>query len=159
MFLVTFKGHWDYHPLSPLTLLFSFSVVSDSLQPHGLQHARLPFPSLSPRVCSDSCPLSRWCHPPILSSLTPFCPQSFPTSGSFPRSWLFALDGQSIGALASVLMNIQGWFPLGLTGLISFLSKGLWRVSGTTVGKHQFFSLSLPYGPNSHIHTWLLEKS
>ena len=96
--------------------------MSDSLRPHGLQHAKLPCPSLSPRVCSNSCPLSRWGHPIISSSVTPFssCHQSFPASGSFPMSHLFASNGQSIEALASVLpMNIRGWFPLKLTGLIS----------------------------------------
>ena len=111
-------------------LLFSCSVVSNSLQPHGLQHGRLPCPSVSPGVSSDSCPLSQWCHPTILTSFIPFssCPQSFPASETFLMSWLFASNGQSIGAsvLASVLpMNIQGWFPLGLTGLISLQSKGL----------------------------------
>ena len=104
----------------------------DSLQTHGLQHARLPCPSLSPRVCSNSCPLSLWCHPTI-SSVTPFssCPQAFPASGSFPMTWIFASSSKSIGVSASasvLLMNIQGWFPLGLTGLISLLSKGLSRV-------------------------------
>ena len=113
-------------------LLFSRSVVSDSLWPHGLQHARLPCPS-SPGACSNSHPLSRWCHPTILSSVTPFSPclQSLPASGSFLMSWLFASGGQSFGvsASASVLpMNIQGWFPLGLIDLISLQSKGLSRV-------------------------------
>ena len=112
--------------MSACVLLFSHSVVSDSLQTHGLQHARLPCPSLSPGVCSTSCPLS---HPAILSSIAPFSsfPQSFSASGSFPMNWFFTSDDQSIGASApaSVLpMNIQGWFPLGLTGLISLLSKG-----------------------------------
>ena len=102
----------------------------DSLWPHALQHARLPCPSPSPRVCSNSCPLSQWCHPTMSSSVVPFssCPQYFPASRSFPMSWLFASDGQSAGASASASvlpMNIQGWFPLGLTGLISLLSKGL----------------------------------
>ena len=106
-------------------LLFNRSVVSDSLRPHGWQHARFPCPSPPPGICSVSSPLSPWCHPAILSSVAPFsCLQSFPASGSFPVSLLFASGGQSIGALASVLpMNIQGWFPLGLTGLISLLSK------------------------------------
>ena len=119
--------------------------MPDSLQPHGLQHARLPYPSLSPGVCSNSCPLSQWCSLSISSSVAPFsfCLQSFPASGSFPMSWLFASGGQSIGAsaLASVFpMNIQDWFPLGLAGLI-LLSKGLSRVfSSTTIWKHQFFS-------------------
>ena len=108
------------------TLLFSCSVVSDSSQPHGLPHTRLLCPSPSPGACSDSCPLSRWCHPTISFSVAPFfsCPQSFPTLESFPMSRLFALGGQSIGASASVLpMNIQGWFSLGLTGLVSLLSR------------------------------------
>ena len=142
-------------------MLFSCSVMSDSLWPYGLQHTRLPCPSLSPRVCSNSCSLSRWCHPTISSSVTHFsCHQSFPASGSFPVSWLFASGSQSNGASASVLtMNIQGWFPSGLTGMISLLSKGLSRVfSITTVWKHQFFSAQPSLLSNSHIYTWLLEK-
>ena len=104
--------------------------MSNSLQSHGLQHARLPCPSPTPRACSNSCPLNQWCHPPISSSVIPFstCLQSFPASGTLPMSRLFALGGQSIGASASasvLLMYIQDWFPLGLTGLISLLSKGL----------------------------------
>ena len=111
--------------------------MSSSLRPHGLQHTRLPCPSLSPRICSNSSPLSWWYHLLILCPHFSFCPQSLPASESFPMSWLFASGGQSIGALASVLpMNIQGWFPLGLTGLISLQSKGLSRVfSNTTVQK------------------------
>ena len=104
------------------------SVMSDSLQPHGLQLTRLPCPLLSPQVCSNSCPLSQWWHPTISSSVVPIssCPQSFPASGSFPISWLSASGGQSIGASASVLpMNIQAWFPLEFTFLISLLSLGL----------------------------------
>ena len=102
------------------TLLFNCSVVFDYLQPCGLQQARLPCPSLSPRVCSNSCPLSQWCHPIISSSVVPFssCPQSFPASGSFPMSQFFASGGQSIGASvsASVLpTNTDGWFLSGLT--------------------------------------------
>ena len=112
-------------------------------------------------VCSNSCPLSLWCHPTISSSVAPFssCLQSFPESGSFSMSWLFASSGQSIGALASVLlMNIKDWFPLGLTGLISLQSKGLPRVfSSTTIRKHQFFSIQPSLWSNSHICTWLLE--
>ena len=102
--------------------------MSDSLWPYGLQHARLPCPSLSPWVCSNSCPLSHWCHPTISPSTTAFffCFQSFPASGSFPMIQLFKLHDQSIGDLASVLpMSIQCWFPLGLTGLRSLQSKGL----------------------------------
>ena len=108
--------------------------MSDSLWPHEQQHNRLPCPSLSLRVCSDSCPLNRWCHPTIPSSIAPLssCPQSFPASGSFPMSWLFASGGLSIGASASASVlpvNNQGWFPLGLTGFISLLSRGLSGVS------------------------------
>ena len=115
-----------------LLLLFSHSVVSDSLQPHVLQHARLPCSSPSPGACSNSCPLSWWCHPIFSSSVVPFssCLLSFPAWGSFPVSQLFPSGGQSTGAsaLASVLpMNIQDWFPLGLTGLISLQSKGLFK--------------------------------
>ena len=137
--------------------------MSDSLWPHGLQHARLPCPSPSHRVCSISCPLSRWCYPTISSFVVPFssCLQSFLASGSFPMSWLFPSDGQSIGTSALVFpMNIQDWFPLGLTGLVFLLSKGLLRVfSSTTVQKHQFFSTQPSLWSNSHIHTWLLEKT
>ena len=137
-------------------------VVSDSLLPHGLQHPSLPRPSPSPWVSSKSCPLSRWCHPTSSSSVTPFssCPQPFPASGSFPMSQLFSSGDQSIGASASVLpMNIQGWFPLGLTGWISLQSKGLSKVfSSATVGKPQFFSAQPSLWSNSHICTWLLEK-
>ena len=147
--------------LSLFSVQFSCSVVSDSLWPHGLQHARLPCPSPTPIVYSNSCPLSRWCHPTISSSVVPFSHlQSFPASGSFPMSQFFTSGGQSIGASASVLpMNIQNWFPLGLTGLIFLQSKGLSRVfSNTIVQKHQFFGNQLSLYSNPHIHTWLLEK-
>ena len=125
---------------------FSRSVVSDSLQPHGMQLARLSCPSPTPRAYSNSCPLSRWCHPAISSSVVPFstCLQSFPASGSFSMSWFFAAGGQSIGVSASTSvlpMNIQDWFPLWWTGWISLQSKGLLRVfSNTTDQKHQLFS-------------------
>ena len=125
--------------------------MSDSLRPYGLQNARLSGPSLSPGVCSNSCPLSQWCLPTISSSVTPFrsCPQSFPASGCFLMSQLFASFGQSIGASASVSvlpMNIQDWFPLGWTGWISLQSKGLSRVfSNTTVQKHQIFGPQLSF--------------
>ena len=201
--------------LVSLLLLFSSSVVSDSLWPHGLQHARLPCPSPTPETCSNSCPSSqwchltisssvvpfsclqsfpasvslpvsqffasggqsigvsssvlpvnRWCHPTISSSAVPFsCLQSFPASGSFLVSQLFTSDGQGIGATASASasvlpMNIQDWFTLGWTGWISLLSKGLLRVfSNTTVQKCQFFSTHLSLWSNSHIYTWLLEKT
>ena len=122
--------------------------MSDFLWPHGLQHARLPCPSPSPRLCSNSCPLSQWCHPTISSSVIPFfCLQSFPASGPFLMSQLFASGGQNIGASASVSvfpMNIQNWFPLGLTDLISLQSKGLSRVQ-----KHQFFGTQLSLWSNS----------
>ena len=127
--------------------MFCCSVAKSclTLGRHGLQHSRLPCPSPSPRVCSNSCPLSHWCHPSISTSVAPFssCPQSFPTSGSFPVSQLFKSGGQSIGASASASVlptNIQDWFPLGLTGLIPLLSKKLSRdFFNTTVQKHQFF--------------------
>ena len=144
---------------------FNHSVVSSSLRPHRLQHARLPCPSPTLRACSNSCPLCQWCHPTILSSVIPFssCLQSFPASVSFPMSQFFASGGQRIGvsASASILpMSIQDWFPLGLTGLISLQSKELSRVfSNTIVQKHQFFGIQLSLWSNSHIHTWLLEKS
>ena len=146
-------------------LLFSSSVTSDSLQPHEPQHARLLSPLLSPRVCSNSCPLSWWCHPTISASVVPFssCPQSFPASGSFPLSRPFTSGGDQkteASASASVLpMNIQGWFPLGLTGLISFQSKGLSRVfSSTIVQKDQFFGVQPSLWFNCHIRIWLLEN-
>ena len=143
--------------------------MSDSLRPHGRQHSS---PSPTPGAHSNSCPLSRWCHPTISSSVVPFSShrQSFSASGSFQMSQIFASGGQRIGhytpgsigvsALASVLpMNSQDWFPLGLTGLTFVLSKWLSRVfSNTTVQKHQFFGAQLSSQSNSYIHTWLLEK-
>ena len=129
--------------------------------PHELQHSRLPYPSPAPGACSNSCPLSRSCRPTISSSDVPFsfCLQSLLASGYFPMSDTFTSGGWSSGASASVLpMNIQDWFPLRLTGLISLLFKGLSRVFNTTVQKHQFFSTQLSLWSNSHIHTWLLEK-
>ena len=110
--------------------------MSDSFRSRGIQHARLPCPSPTPRACSNSCPLSRWCHPSISSSVVPFSPclQSFPASGSFPVSQLFTSGGQSIGVSASVSvlpMNIQDWFPLGWTGWISLRFKELSRVFST----------------------------
>ena len=157
-------------PHSLLTLYFvlkyrlsvqsSPSVTSNSLQPHGLQHARPPCLSPTPRVYSNSCPLSRWCHPTISSSVGPFssCLQSFPASESFQISQFFALGSQSIGvsASASVLpMNSQGWFPSGVTGLIYWLSRFF---SSTTIRKHQFFVAQPSLWSNFHICTWLVEK-
>ena len=154
-----------YHILlSFSSVQFSLSVVSNSLQWHKLQHARLPCPSPTPEACSNSSPLIRWDHPTISSSVVPFstCLQSFPASGSFPISQFFASGGHSIGASASatvLTMNIQEWFPLGLTHLISLQSEGLSKVfSNTTVQKHQFFSAKLSLWSISHIHTWLLEQ-
>ena len=143
---------------------FSLSVMSDSLQPHGLQHARPPCPSPTPRVYSNSRPWSQWCHPTISSSVVPFSSrlQAFPASGSFQMTQLFTSGGQNIGVSASTSvlpMNIQDWSPLGWTGWISLQSKGLSRVfSNTTVQKHQFFGVQLSSQSNSHIHTWPLEK-
>ena len=125
--------------------LFSRTIMSDSLWPQRLQHTRLPCPLLSSGVYSDSCPLNQWCHPIISSSVVPFssCLQSFPASGSYMMSQVFTLGGQIIRASASpsvLPMNIQGWFPLGLTGLLSLQSKGLSKVFfNTTVQKHKCF--------------------
>ena len=147
-----------------LLSLFSCSVVPNSLWPHGLQHPMLPCPSLSPGIFSNSCSLSWWCHPTISSSVIPFFSylQSFPASGSFQMSQLFASGGQSIGASASawvLSMNIQDWVPLGLTGLITLQSKGLSRdFSNTTVQKHWFFSAQPSLWSNSHICTGPLRK-
>ena len=142
-----------------------FSSVAQlclTLQHHELQHARPLCPSPTPGVHSNSCALSRWCHPAISSSVIPFssCPQSLPASEAFPMSQLFAWGGQSIGISASVLpMNTQDWSPLGWTGWISLQSKGLTRVlSNTTVQKHQFFGAQPSSQSNSHIHTWPQEK-
>ena len=133
--------------------VFNHQVVSDSLWPSGLQHTRFSCPSLSLGVFSNSSPVSRCCYPTISSSVAPCssCPLSFSASGSFPVSWLFTSGGQSTvaSASASVLpVNIQSWFPLGLTGLVFLLSTGLSRVfSSTTVWRHQFLALSLLSGP------------
>ena len=143
---------------------FSHSVMSSSLQPHGLQHVRPSCPSPTPRVDSNSSPLSQWCHPTISSSVIPFSShlQSFPASGLFQMSQLFALGSKSIRVSASTSvfpMNIQDWSPLGWTGWISLQSKGLSKVfSNTTVQKHRFFGAQLSLLSNSHIHTWLLEN-
>ena len=146
------------------SIRFSCSVMFNSLWPHGLQHARLPCPSPTPRAYSNSCPSSLWCHPTVSSSVVPFssCLQFFPAPGFFPMSQFFTSGGQSTGVSTSasvLLMNIQDWFSLGLTGWISLQSKGLSRVySNTTVQKHQFFGIQLSSWSNSHIHTWPLEK-
>ena len=138
---------------------FSRSVVSKSLRPHGLQHARPPCPSLTPGVYSNSCPLNRWFSVIFFSS----CLQSFPESESFPVSQFLASGGQSIEASASASvfpLNIQGWFPLGWTGWISLKSKGLSRVfSSTTTCRHHFFGAQPFLLSNLHSCTWLLEKT
>ena len=147
--------YWNKHSVQ-----FSYSVLSDSLQPHGLNHTRLPCPSPTPKACSNSCPLSWWCHPTISSSVVPCssCLQSSPASGSFPMSQFFALGGPSIRASASVLpVNIQDWFLLEWTGWISLQSKGFSRVfSNTIVQSINSLVLSFLYRPT--LHTWLLEK-
>ena len=144
-------------------LQFSRSVVSDFLQPNGLQHTRSPCPSPTPGVYSNSCPLTWWCHPTISSSVIPFSHlQPFPALGSFQMSQFFASGSQSIGVSASTSilpMNIPDWFPLGWTVWISLQSKRFSRVfSNTVVQKHQFFGAQRPSQSNSHIHTWPLEK-
>ena len=147
----TTSGTWEAHgEPSPCQMLgawifslrtsvqFSCSVVSDSLWPHGLQHTRPPCPSPNPRVYSNSCPLSQWCHPTISSSVVPFssCLQSFPASGSFPMSQFFTSGGQNVGASASVLpKSIQDWFPLGLTGWISLHLRDSQQSSPTPLFK------------------------
>ena len=143
---------------------FSCSVMSNSLWPHGLQHSRPPCPSPTPRVYSNSWLLSQWSHETVSSFIVPFSShlQSFPPSGSYQMSQFFASGGQSIGVSASTSVppvDIQDWFPLGWTGWISMLFKGLSRVfSNTTVQKHQFFSVQPSPQSNSHIHTWPQEK-
>ena len=141
---------------SILLLLFSRSVAHSATD--GLQHTRLPCPSPIPKACSNSRPSSQWCHPTISSSVVAF----FSCLQSFQMSHLLASGGQSIGVSASasvLLMNIQDWFPLGLTGLISLQSKVLSRVfSNTAVQKHQFFGTQFSLWSNCLIHIWLLEK-
>ena len=146
------------------SIQFNHSVMPDSLQPRWLQHARPPCPSPTARVYSNSCPLSRWCHPTVSSSVIPFsCLQSFPASRSLQMSQLFTSGGQSTGVSASTSvlpMNTQDWSPLGLTGWISLMSMRLSRVfSNTTVQKYQFFSTQPSSWSSSHICTRLLEKS
>ena len=149
-----------FHSWNFVVVIVHLVSHSDSLWPHWLKHTRFACLSLSPRVC----PLSQWCYLTISSSAALFssCPQSFPASGSFLVSRLFTSGGPTTSASASasvLLMNIQDWFPLGLTGLISLLSKRFSRVfSNTVVQKHQFFGAQLSLFSNSHIHTWLLEK-
>ena len=144
---------------------FSCSALSKSLQPHGLQHAKLPCPSPAPWACSNSCSTNWWWHASMASSIVPFASylQSFPALGFFSNELVFCIRWPKdwSWAFASVLpMNINGWFPLGLTGLISLLFKGFSRIfSNTTVQKHQFFGTQPSLWSNSHICTWLLEKN
>ena len=154
-------GGAEFPPCYFILVQFSRSLVSDSLRPHELQHARPPCPSSSQRVYSNSYPRNRWCHPAISSSVVPFSsfPQSLPASESFPVSQLFEWGSQSTGvsALASFLpKNTQDWSPFKWTGWISVQSKGLSRVfSNTTVQKHQFFSTQLSSQSNSHVHPYM----
>ena len=142
------SGSIFYIYIYVMSVQFCHSVMSDSLRPHGLQHARFLCPSPTPRACSNSCALSWWWHATISSSIVPFssCLQSFPASGSFQMSHFLASGGQSIGISASasvLLLNIQDWFPLALTGWISLLYKGLSKISNTIVQKHQLFGAQL----------------
>ena len=160
-FLAIQYDPWSFYIFpDPYSVQFSSTVVSNSLWPHGLQHTKFPCPSLAPRACSNSCPPSRWCHPTISSTVVPFssCLQSFPTSGSFPMSWFFPSGGQQMGASASSLvlpMNIQDWFPLGLTG--SPCSPRDYQESSPTpqFKSISFSALSLLYGPTlTSIHDY-----
>ena len=167
--LISCIGRWILYHWAPREALchFQFSSVTQScptLRPHESQHARPPCPSPTPRVHSESRPLSQWCHPAISSSVIPFssCPQSLPAAESFPMSQLFAWGGQSTGVSASASFppkKSQGWSPSEWTGWIFLQSKGLSRVfSNTTVQKHQFFGTQPSSQSNSHIHTWPQEK-
>ena len=156
---ITLLCSWNKHIVNQFS-----SVTQSCTRPHGPQHARLPCLLPTPKVYSNSCPLSQWCHPTISSSVIPFSSllQSFPASGSFQMSQFFASGSQSIGVSASATvlpMNIQDWSPLGWTEWTSLQSKGLSRVfSNTTAQKHQFFGAQLSSQSNSHIHTRPLEK-
>jgi len=158
---LTGKLPWEWsHPRHPQVMCAPWRVLPSASVTPWLQHARLPCPSPTPGVYSNSRPLSQWCHPTISSSVIPFSsrPQSFPASGSFQMSQFFASGGRSIGVSAStsvLLVYIQDWFPLGLTGLISLLFQGLLRVfSKATVQKHQFFGTQPSLWSSSQIHTW-----
>ena len=155
--IIIVEGRWIKNYI---LLLVSCSLLSESLRPHGLQPSRLPCPSLSPRICSNSCPSSWWCHPTVsFSVLFSSCPQSFPASGSFPMSRLFSSGVQTIGTLASASVLPKCIQELRLTNLISLFSKELLRVfSSTTVQNHQFFSTQSSLWTNSHICMWLLVK-
>ena len=161
--LLPLKYLYNHKLIDYSSAQLSRSVASDSLRHLGPQHTRPPCPSPSPGICPSSCPLHSWCHPAIsFSDVFSFCPQSFPALQTFPMSWLFTSDDQNIGASASASvfpMNIQGWFPLRLTGLISLLSKGLSGVfSSTTVRRHQFFGILTSLQSSSHNHTWPLGR-
>ena len=158
------KKMWSIHKMEYSAQFSSVSQSCPTLRPQEPQHARPPCPSPTPGIHPNPCPLSQWCLPTTSSSVIPFssCPQSFPVSGSFQMSQLFASGGQRIGVSASTSVlpvNTQDWSPLGWTGWISLQSRGLSRVfSNTTVQKHQFFGTQLSSQSNSHIHTWPLEK-
>jgi len=161
--MISIDCNWEWwHTRFSVVCCCSVTHTCLTLSTHGPQHARLPCPSPTPRVCSNSCPSGQGCHPTISSSVIPRSSylQSFPASGSFLMSQLFTSGGRSIGASTSVLLiHIQDWFPLGWTGLVSLQSKGLSRVfSNTTVKSINSLVLRLLYVP-THIHIWLLEKS
>ena len=155
-----------YSPVKQSYCCWCSVIKSESLLPNGLQSTMLLCPSLSPLICSTSRPPSQWFCLTISSSSHPLpplllLPSIFPTSGSFPSSQLFTSSGQSFGTSASTSVlpvNIQSWFPLGLTGLISLLSEELSRVFSSTIQKHRFFGVQPSLWSSSHIHTWLLEK-
>ena len=155
------KKLWSMYTVE-YSVQFSHSVVSNSLQPHEVQHARPPCPSPSPGAGANSSALILWCHPTISSSAVPFsfCLLSSLASGSFLMSRLFTSDSPSIEVSTwALVLPIQGWFPLGLTGLISLQTKKLSRVfSNTTVQRPQFFGTQPSLWSSSHIRTWLLEK-
>ena len=152
------QRNWNPHELL-VKISSCLASVENSCNPMDCNTPGCP--PLSTGVCSNSCPLSQWCYPTVSFSVIPFsCLQSFPASGYFLMNQLFSSGGQSIGASASVLpMNSQGWFPLGLMGLISLLSKGASRAfSSITIQKHQFFGAQHSLWSNFHINKWLLEK-
>ena len=148
-------------PMKRLIYLQFSSVVSSSLKPHGLQHARLLCPSPTPGVCSNSCPLSRWCIQPS-HPLPPYLllPSIFPRIRVFSNESALHIRWPKYWSFSFSISPVKDWLPLGLTGLISLLSKGLSRVfSSITIQKHQFFNTQTSLWSNSHIHTWLVEKS
>ena len=159
LYFISVSLSWMFWRVDMCSLLFSCPLVSHSLQPRGLQRARPPCPSPSPKVCPSSCSLRWWCRPAISSSddLFSFCPQSFPALGTFPGSQVFTSDNQNTGASVLASVNSQGWSPLRLTGLISLLSRGLsGAFSRTAVQRHQFFGFLPSLQSSSLNRTWPL---